>query len=258
MTNRLHSHIQRLYRLPGDAGAADDAMLHLVGSDARARAMVLALRQPADWGVLSAVWRGVQADLELPAPAIAVNGVDAFELWFSLAEAVPLAQADAFLRGLCLRYLASVKPPRVQCIPSLDGGAAKAASSHAVALVPAPRGESGHWSAFVAPDLAAVFGDEPVLDLPPGADAQADLLSRLSSIKPAAFENALALLRSDVVPPASASPPVAVPAAAWTGATATYQDPRRFLMDVMNDTTVALSLRIESARALLEAGGGVK
>ena len=32
---------------------------------------------------------------------------------------------------------------------------------------------------FVAPDLAALFADEPWLDLPPSSDAQADLLARL-------------------------------------------------------------------------------
>ncbi|MDZ4295265.1 MAG: hypothetical protein U1C47_25500 [Hydrogenophaga sp.] len=32
-----------------------------------------------------------------------------------------------------------------------------------------------------------------------------------------------------------------------------YQDPRRFLLDVMNDPTVALVLRIDAAKALLPA-----
>ena len=54
--------------------------------------MVLELTGPADWDVLSAVWRGVQADLELPAPAIAVSGTDGLQLWFSLEAPVPAAQ----------------------------------------------------------------------------------------------------------------------------------------------------------------------
>jgi hypothetical protein len=33
-----------------------------------------------------------------------------------------------------------------------------------------------------------------------------------------------------------------------------YQDPRRFLLDVMNDPTVALALRIDAAKALLLQG----
>ena len=43
--------------------------------------------------------------------------------------------------------------------------------------VPQLQAETGRWSAFVAPDLAAVFGDEPVLDIPPGDEAQAELLA---------------------------------------------------------------------------------
>ena len=254
-TTRLSQHIQRLYRLPGAPGEPADTALPLVGPDGRVRAMVLALGHPGDWAALSAVWRGVQADLALPAPAIAVNGVDAFELWFSLAEPVPLAQADAFLQGLCQRYLVDTPPRRVRRMPSMEEGAA----THSTPLIPAPQGATGNWSAFVAPDLAAVFGDDPVLDLPPGADAQAELLGRLSPIKLAAFENALAQLQpaapsTATAPQASAAP--AAPVEPWQGVTNTYEDPRRFLLDVMNDASVSLALRIEAAKVLLETGGG--
>ena len=80
--NRLDTEHQRLFASDPDATA-----------EGRLRHLVLALSGPADWAPLSAVWRGVQADLDLPAPAIAVNGVDAFELWFSLADPVPIHTA---------------------------------------------------------------------------------------------------------------------------------------------------------------------
>ena len=164
--NRLDTEHQRLFASDPDATA-----------EGRLRHLVLALSGPADWAPLSAVWRGVQADLDLPAPAIAVNGVDAFELWFSLADPVPIHTAAAFLDGLCDRYLGDVAPARRRCWPSSDPGL-----QVEPARVPQLQAETGRWSAFVAPDLAAVFGDDPSLDIPPGDEAQADLLSRACPI----------------------------------------------------------------------------
>ena len=99
--NRLQSELHRLY-LADESGLLDE--------QGRVRAMVLELTGPADWDVLSAVWRGVQADLELPAPAIAVSGTDGLQLWFSLEAPVPAAQAQAFLAALCAHYLPGVAP----------------------------------------------------------------------------------------------------------------------------------------------------
>ena len=246
MTSRLSVEIQRLYRLPGGTTAPSEQALSLVGPDGRVRAMVISLNRPADWPALSAVWRGVQADLELPAPAIAINGVDAYELWFSLAESVLLADAQAFLLGLRKRYLADVKPQRVALRPSQD----EAQAMHSTALIPAPQGDSGNWSAFVAPDLAAVFGDEPLLDLPPGEDAQADLLSRLKCISGSAFEAALEQLQAPTAAPAVNASESAVNAQerAMEGR---YEDPKLFLKAVMNDVSVPIASRIEAAKALL-------
>lgn len=247
MNHRLSAEVQRLYGLPGQTLEAGCTSLPLVSEEGRVRAMVLGVAAPADWPALSAVWRGVQGDLELPAPAIAVNGVDAYELWFSLAEPVPLAQAVSFLEGLRARWLAGLKPQRVRMFPGAAG------EKQAVPLIPAPQGASGNWSAFVAPDLAAVFGDEPLLDVPPGDDAQAELLSRLASIKSDAFQAALLALQPVVLEMAQASVATAsaVAAAGFVGA-ARHGDPKLFLLDVMNDTSVALALRIEAAKALIQ------
>lgn len=245
MNLRLTAELRRLYGLADPVAEPGAARLALVDSEGRVRAMVLALRDPADWSVLSAVWRGVQSDLGLPAPAIAVNGVDAYELWFSLAEPVPEVQAVDFLQGLRERYLAEVKSQRLHMRPS---GAD--ASAQSTPLIPAQQGNSGNWSAFVAPDLPAVFGDEPVLDTPPGEDAQAELLSRLASVRLNDFEAALANLR-----PADAAPSSRAPASLEAGRgaalTGPYDDPRRFLHDVMNDASLPLAARIEAAKALL-------
>lgn len=206
--------------------------------------MVLELTRTPDWEVLSAVWRGVQTDLELPAPAIAVSGVDAMQLWFSLAEPVGAAQAHGFLECLRQRFLADVDARRVRMQPAAD------ASSHA-ALVPAAQPATGDWSAFVAPDLAPVFGETPSLDIPPNEEGQAGLLRAIACIKPAVFEAAIALLAPRAQSPQVAlAPPQVLDTAALPGSDAA--EPRRFLLQVMHDESVAMALRIEAAKALLQ------
>jgi hypothetical protein len=204
----------------------------LAGTEAEGftRTMVLALARPADWSALSKVWQGVQADLELPAPAIAVSGTDGFQLWFSLLEPWPIAQALAFLESLRGRYLPGVSVERV--------GLTTAAPQ-----VPALQAQTGNWSAFVAPDLAPVFTETPWLDIPPNLDGQADLLSRLDSIKRADFQRALERLS-----PAPAE--AAAPRPRVVGLVKT-ESPRHFLLEVMNHDAIELSLRIEAAKALL-------
>jgi len=109
--------------------------------------------------------------------------------------------------------------------------------------VPAEQPSTGNWSAFIAPDLAPVFVDTPWLDIQPGAEGQADLLARLQSIKPAAFEAIV-----QVPPPEPAAQPAATEAPAGA---ATDVDPRRFLQRVLNDETAPLALRVDAAKALL-------
>lgn len=215
--NRLATELHRLYATP----AAGEV-----------RALLLELARPADWDALGALWRGVQADLGLPAPGIAVSGTDGMQLWFSLQQPVGAALAADFLARLAARYLPAIAPARLRL---LTGGQ--------LPTVPAQDAASGNWSAFVAPDLAPVFVDTPWLDIPPGADGQADLLARLDSTKPAAFDAALQALA-----PVAAAP---APAGATPQHASTDVDPRRFLQGVLNDTTAPLALRIEAARALL-------
>ena len=229
----------------------------LVAPDGSVRAMVLELARPADWTLLSALWRGVQTDLELPAPAIAVSGIDAYQLWFSLAEPVPVAQAAAFLEALRVRYLRLVAPSRLVMMPSVDA-ASPGQIQHAL-LVPALQPATGRWSAFVAPDLAAIFSEEPWLDLPPNPDAQAKVLARLECITPAEFQAAQQqlspMVSPTILPVMSVGDETAGNKASPEGNASTPHgenlDPKAFLLSVMRDETVELHLRIEAAKALL-------
>ena len=233
--SRLPSEFARLYR---SAPAAP-----LVDAPGRVRALVLEVVQPASWDVLSVAWQGVQAELELPAPAIAMSGIDGVQLWFSLEVPIAAPQAHAFLESLRARFLADVPPSRVRLWPDLATPPRHAAS------VPTLR-STGNWSAFVSPDLAAVFSDTPWLDIEPGDEGQAALLRGLQPIKPAALAAAVARLDADA---RDAGAP-AREAASSPRAPAPEDEPRRFLLRVMNDERVDLALRIEAAKALLGAG----
>lgn len=249
---RLHTEWQRLYLpLPaaGQRAAEDDEHASLIDPQGQVRAMVLEVAGPADWASTAGLWQGAQADLDLPAPAIAVSGTDGYQLWFSLAQAVPVAQAAAFLAGLRARYLPELAPERLGLMPGADQAIA-AASAWTPRRVPALYADTGNWSAFVAPDLAPVFAESPWLDIPPSLEGQAELLSRLDSILPAAFQRALARLAPALAATDLASPQ-AQPATAYTVATLSAQDPRGFLLEVMRNHSVPLSLRIDAAKALL-------
>lgn len=194
------------------------------------RTLLLEVRAPADWLALGAVWRGVQAELALPAPGIAVSGTDGLQLWFSLQQPASTARAADFLARLQARFLPDMAPARVRL--GAEGG---------LPPVPAQDAASGNWSAFVAPDLAPVFVDTPWLDIPPGDEGQADLLGRLASIPPAAFDAAMQALQPAERQVTTAEAP---PAAA-------DDEPRAFLLRVMRDERIELSLRIQAAQALL-------
>lgn len=247
--DRLHTQHHRLYLPPG---APDDAT-RLMGDDGRVRALVLALGGPADWAALVPLWRGVQAELKWPEPAIVVNGRGAFELWFSLAEPLPQGEAARLLAQLQHRYLGGVRADRVHAWPGTD------AAAELPACPPFAAGPE-RWAAFVTPDLPAVFGDDPALDFEPGADAQAELLARLRPVSGAELRSALAALgdagQAALAPPARGASPVPQPVTPpGVSAIGPRDDPRAFLTAVMNDATVPLALRIEAAKGLLQAPG---
>ena len=275
---RLATEFRRLYLPDHGHGPADTPPRtgDLVDPRGRVRALVLEVARPADWPPLAAVWAGVQGDLGLPAPAIAVNGRDGLQLWFSLAEPVDVAPAQAFLEGLRRRYLHEVPAARVGLLPAVDAATA-AAALRVAPPVPAPQPDTGCWSAFVAQDLAPLFAETPWLDTPPGDDGQASLLMRLQSIPPALFDAVLAHLQPTA--PVPAAPPASGPTAgpgdgpaadstvpgtwplepALRGADTPHgaaAEARRFLLSVLRDGSAPLALRIEAARALLAERAG--
>lgn len=260
MNPKLRFELQRLFLLP----SGPDASSLVIDAEGQVRALVLELTRAPDWAVLGRVWQGVQAELELPAPGIAVSGVDALQLWFSLAAPVPVARARAFLDGLRQRFLAEVDVRRVRLWPATDATVQPSAQRHA-ALVPALQA-SGNWSAFVAPDLAPVFGDTPWLDIPPSEEGQANLLRVLAPMPLNDFEAALATMgmahptQADVGCARAEPPsPRVLPSLATASVASMAPDSRssddaqarRFLRQVMDDESAPLALRIEAAKALL-------
>jgi hypothetical protein len=242
--NRLQSELNRLYL----TGSADTPSPHPIDAQGRVRAMVMELTQPADWDVLSRVWHGVQSELELPAPGIAVSGTDGLQLWFSLAEPITPPQAQAFLEALRARFLPDIGSTRVRLMPAASSG--PHGTLHAP-LVPALQALTGNWSAFVAADLAGVFAESPWLDMAPNDEGQANLLRGLETMKQTSFDAASKRLAAPTVrPSAGASEPTAA-TPERSGAATPDADPKRFLIKIMNDETVALALRIEAAKALL-------
>ena len=242
--SRLQAQRWRLYSPASARGAppGEEQAFPLIDGQGQVRAMVLTLARPADWSAMARLWQGVQDELGLPAPGIAVNGIDGYQLWFSVAQPITTAQAHRFLMQLRMRYWADIPDERVSLMPSAHGPD-PSACRHADP-VPAPTLTPGQWSAFVTRDLAPVFNDSPWLDIPPNPDGQADLLSSLRSIGHAEL---LALL--------SAAAPTPPPGPSSPGGAASalplQSDPRQFLLRVMNDPTVDLALRIEAAKALL-------
>ena len=251
--SHLPTEFQRLYLSPAAAASGQ-----LIDDQELTRALVLEVGGPADWDLLGQVWRGVQTDLELPAPGIAASGTDGMQLWFSLVAPVTLAQGHAFVDLLRRRYLPEVPARRVRLWPRTD-------RQHAQS-VPALIEETGNWSAFVAPDLAPLFAETPWLDISPGNDGQAQRLASLKSTAPHLLDAASAQLMA-LLQPAAPAPTPAAPAAAAsplatahagmdahrlnTSASAGYTEPRAFLLAVINDETAPLALRIDAAKALL-------
>lgn len=249
--NRLQSELHRLYLTRSAPDAEGNASSSpLIDPSGAVRALVIELARPASWEVLARVWHGVQSELELPAPAIAVSGTDGLQLWFALAEPVAAARAHAFLDGLRSRFLPDIAAHRIRLLPAPDASALQP-QGHA-RLVPALQAPGENWSAFVAPDLAPVFADTPWLDVAPNEEGQAALLHGLAATKPAAFEAALQRLGAGAQPAhsiAGTAPEHTNDRPAIAGADA---DPEQFLLRVMTDDTLALALRIEAAKALLQ------
>ncbi|TAH11297.1 MAG: hypothetical protein EAZ11_09695 [Curvibacter sp.] len=225
----------------------------LVATDGTVKAMVLELSKPADWMALSAVWQAAQNDWDLPATAVAVSGVDGLQLWFSVSEPVKAEDAADFLAALRTQYLGAVPDSRICIYPSSEPSGTVVQTP----AIPSQHADTGNWSAFVSPDLVAVFGEQPWLDVQPNPDQQADILSRLASIKASQFYDVLHRLKSkkgDETPAVESNfAPPSGQEAPPKEASAARLNAKEFLLQIMNDPQVALTDRIEAAKALLHS-----
>jgi hypothetical protein len=207
---KLIRELMRLYLMPGAApdglearfaGQALDA-IELAGADGMVRAIVIPFRkmrtgdEAAHWTLLCEVANALQDDLELPAPAVSVSGLDGYGLWLSLATPVPAALAQEFAGLLRASYFPDVKSMAVPV-------------STLVALPPCLNQETGKWAAFIHPGMGASFADESGLEMAPPLSGQVAFLEGLQSIDAAQFDAALVLLRQK-----HGAAPAPVPAAA--------------------------------------------
>jgi hypothetical protein len=263
--SRLHSEFARLF-LPA-TDAAEQAPpaptpVDLLDAQGHTRALVLELAAPADWARLKAVWQGVQADLGLPAPAIAVSGTDGLQLWFSAPTPVPAADARRWLEALCRRYLPGLPAHRLRLYPRTEAADAAGNPATHAAPVPARQADGATWSAFVAPDLVPLFEETPWLDSEPSEEGQAALLERVGVMKAGWFEAVVAV----ETPQAGQTPAVGDGAAASVaaggrgeagGLMGVRQEAVAFLRRVVQDEAAPLALRVEAAKALLQGPGSV-
>ena len=267
--NQLITELQRLYFLddqrstPGGEGrltaktlaqslaGESPVELDLVGADGRVRALVVEFARANDWQHAARLYQAVQDELGWPAPALSIEGHQGYAIWFSLAQAIPLAQAGAFLAALRTAYLADLPAQRLGLHPAAETPAQ-------IRLVPGRHPASGKWSAFIDPTLGGMFIDESWLEMAPNQDKQAELLAALKSISAAEFQQALSVLqRPPVADPASTDAVLAPPGAVATrrrsslNVDSDYRDPQSFLLAVMNDESASTRHRIAAARALL-------
>ncbi len=218
------AHPERLaHVLQGHAPLA----LGLVDDQGRVRTLALRVLRPEHWPAVAALCQGLNDDWQLPQPAVSLYGGTGFQVWFSLAQAVPLADGLAFLHGLQQRYWADLPPHQHSASPD--------AHSQELPLCPCRLNDQDQWAAFIDPTLGSMFSDSPCLDMPPSLDKQADLLATVRSISPSDFQRILSQLQN----PTTTSPH--------------YHDPKSFLLSVMNDPATPMPLRIEAAKVLLLA-----
>lgn len=235
--NRLQRQFDRLFRAPDVA--ADN--IDLINSDGQVTTLVIVVARSSDWPAVAGLISGLQENLGLPLPAVAVDGKAGFQLWLSLAEPIAPQFAVRFLSALRRQYLGDIADTDLALLP-LAGGPSS------VRCIPALSAESGRWSAFIDPTMGSMFGEESGLDFEPNPDRQADQLASISPIEPANFASALAILTaSQSTPPASAE-------SASISTISRFSEPRDFLQAVMNEPSAPLALRIEAAKALLSYG----
>ena len=256
--NKLESELRRLYCLPGQTIASFDSdqgagVIELLSTGGLLRCFVISVEKGCDWTSVAAFYQGLQEDLDLPAPALAVSVEDGYQIWFSLAEPIPLQLAHDFMDALSRRYLAGIKAAKLRFRPD------RAGELRSLPVVPAKQANLERWSAFIDPTMGSMFVEESWLEMAPSLDKQAAMLVGLESITAPDLQKALGLLQSlpdasGVLPPEIGvdSGQIERPSgAASLGAGNHFTHPRDFLLAVMNDPSASTDQRIAAAIALL-------
>ncbi len=262
--NKLIAELERLYFLAQPVGLAECLRgeccleLGLISPEGTVRTMGLTFSRAADWPSVSTLCQALQDELELPLPAVSVSAQAGFQLWFSLLEPLPVAQAAGFLEALRRQYLTAIPSHHLESFPGSDG------VPDTVALVPAYYPARDKWSAFIDPSMGSMFVEESGLDMAPNMDRQADLLAGFRSIKADDFARAQAALLSmaearaaclsaekDAAESLLADRAVRPQAADRLSLGSGFQDPQSFLLAVMNDPAASAAHRIDAAKALL-------
>ncbi len=249
-SDRLAAEWQRLFLLPEALAASGNqpdpaSLCRLVSPEtSTVRTLVIDFKRASDWPAVAGLYESLQLKEELPAPLIAVTP-RGYQMWFSLADPVSLADARHFLLRLQSAYLAELMPGCVELLPAASGELSE------LPVIPAEDPETQKWAAFIDPGMGSMFLDEPGLDIAPNPERQADILASAKSISTEdirrllAAERLAAGIHSDgVVDPQSCH--VVLPGT-------NFSDPREFLLMVMNSTHVSIADRVAAARALLKA-----
>lgn len=260
--NKLESAMQRLYCLPGQAMEAfkldqDKPVIELVSASGLVRCFVISVEKGGDWAQVAGLYRGVQEDLELPAPAISVSVEDGYQIWFSMAEPILSQLAEGFMEALSRQYLAETKAAKIKYRPG------RTDTLRSLPLVPAKQGDTERWSAFIDPTMGSMFVAETWLEMAPSLDRQAGMLASLECIKAPDFQRARSILRllpegnaksSGPLPLEPKIEPAQIERQRSAGALSVgnnFTSPQRFLLAVMNDPAASAEQRITAAVALL-------
>src|SRR4051794_5533725 len=116
---KLIAELARLYLPPG-AQFPQALARHLLGEenvpvrlendDGQVRAIVIPFDKPtrgdegAHWARLCEAANALQAEFDLPAPAVSIDGATGYRLWLSLETPAPAAQAQRFAALLRAAY----------------------------------------------------------------------------------------------------------------------------------------------------------
>ena len=150
-----------------------------------------------DWRLLRAITAQAVHDLGLPVPAVSVSGRKGFGLWWGLAEPVPVAQAQTFLRLFRRAWLSEVPGDELDLRPDTDKPT-KAAQAVAK-LPPCLHRGSGKWAGFLPLDrLKEEEAPSPWFEERPEANTQASILAAVELVPVSAFLQALDALQRGI------------------------------------------------------------